>query len=225
MPLADLISLQTLQQALRILGYPAVTLFLLVECAGVPFPGETILLLASFYAGIGHELQIPVIIVCAAFGAIMGDNLGYYIGRTGGQAWLKRCGRYLFLKPRHFDRAEQFFAKHGSKTVFIGRFTAILRTWSAFLAGVNRMPWRTFLIYNAAGGVLWTMTFGAVGYFAGLVFHENFTQVEHIASTIGSIVAGIIVMGCLGTLIFFRLHRTHHKYLTTQATDMDTSQA
>src|SRR6266702_2520618 len=117
-PLAALISLQTLQDALHTFGYPAVTLFIMIESMGVPFPGETMLLLASFYAAVDHHLQIPIVIACAALGAILGDNLGYYIGRTGGRALVQRFGRYIFLKPAHLDYAEKFFAKHGNKTVF-----------------------------------------------------------------------------------------------------------
>src|SRR2546423_8746892 len=103
-PLAALISLQTLQNALHTLGHPAVTLFIMVESAGVPFPGETMLLLASFYAAIDQQLQLPIIIVCAAAGAIVGDNIGYYVGRTGGRVFIERFGRYIFLKPQHLER-------------------------------------------------------------------------------------------------------------------------
>ncbi len=104
-PLASLISLQTLQDALHLFGYPAVTLFVMIESSGIPFPGETILLLASFYAAIDHQLLLPIIIASAALGAIVGDNLGYYAGRTGGRALIERFGRYLFLKPEQLDRA------------------------------------------------------------------------------------------------------------------------
>src|SRR6266851_7617054 len=125
-PLAALISPETLQNILNIIGYPAVTLFVMIESSGIPFPGETMLLLASFYAAIDQHLQLPIIIASAALGAIVGDNLGYYAGRTGGRALVERFGRYFFLKPQHLDRAEKFFAKHGDKTVFFGRFIAIL---------------------------------------------------------------------------------------------------
>ena len=206
-PLAALISLQTLQNALHTLGYPAVTLFIMIESAGIPFPGETMLLLASFYAAIDHQLKLPIIIACAAFGAIAGDNIGYYVGRTGGRAFAERFGRYLFLKPQHLDRAEKFFAKHGNKTVFFGRFIAILRTWSAFLAGVNHMDWRTFLVYNAAGGILWAIIYGTIGYVAGRVFHDNFTEVEHIARTISWIGAGAIVALAIAAFLVVRWRR------------------
>ena len=206
-PLAALISLQTLQNALHTLGYPAVTLFIMIESAGIPFPGETMLLLASFYSAIDHQLKLPIIIACAAFGAIAGDNIGYLVGRTGGRAFVERFGRYLFLKPQHLERAEKFFARHGDKTVFFGRFIAVLRAWAAFLAGVNHMNWRNFLIYNAAGGILWAIIYGTIGYVAGRVFHDNFTQVEHIARTISWIGAGVIVATVLAIFFVVRWRR------------------
>lgn len=205
LPLAALISLQTLQDVLNILGYPAVTIFVMIECTGIPFPGETMLLLASFYAALDHQLQIPVVIACAALGAILGDNLGYWVGHTGGRTLVLRFGRYIFLKPAHIERAERFFEKHGNKTVFFGRFIAILRTWAAFLAGVNHMPWRTFLIYNAAGGILWAIIYGLLGYFAGQFFHDNFAQVESIVRALSWGGAIFLVALIAAIYIAFRL--------------------
>lgn len=185
--------LQFLQNALQIAGYPAVIVFVMIESSGIPFPGETMLLLASFYAAMNGSLQIPLVIACAALGAILGDNIGYYAGKTGGKALVERYGRYVFIKPEHLERAEKFFARHGDKTVFFGRFVAVLRAWAAFLAGVNHMHWRTFFIYNAAGGILWATIFGCLGYFAGRTL-GNFTQVEKLASNITWIIAGIILV-------------------------------
>src|SRR6266571_9421432 len=196
-PLAALISLATLQNALNSFGYAAVTLFIMIESSGIPFPGETMLLLASFYAAVSHQLQIPLVIACAAFGAIIGDNIGYLIGRTGGRAFVLRFGKYVFIKPEHLARAEVYFAKHGDKTVFFGRFIAVLRAWAAFLAGVNHMHWRTFLIYNAAGGIVWAIVYGIIGYLAGRVFHDNFTQVEQFARTVSWIGAGAIIVAAI----------------------------
>ncbi|WP_069803064.1 DedA family protein [Thermogemmatispora onikobensis] len=205
--IAALISLQTLQDALHVWGYPAVALFIMIESSGIPFPGETMLLLASFLAGVDRQLQIPLVIACAALGAIVGDNFGYLLGRHGGRPLVERFGRYIFLKPEHLDRAEQFFARHGDKTVFFGRFIAVLRAWAAFLAGVNRMRWRTFLIYNAAGGILWATVFGLLGYFAGRVFHDNFAAVEHLARAISWAGALALVIVGLAVLLFYRLRR------------------
>lgn len=207
MPLAALISLQTLEQALAVVGYPAVIFFVMIESMGVPFPGETMLLLASFYAAIDNHLQIPIVIACAALGAILGDNIGYSIGRTGGRAFIERFGRYFFVKPEHLAMAERFFARYGNKTVFFGRFTTILRLWSAFLAGVNHMHWRTFLFYNALGGIIWAIIYGLLGYYAGRFFHDNFTQVEQLASTLGWVAGGLIVVVVVGIITFIWLRR------------------
>ena len=205
--LAALISLQALQNILSVIGYPAVILFIMIESSGIPFPGETMLLLASFFAATSHQLAIPIVIACAAVGAIIGDNLGYLAGRTGGRALVVRYGKYIFLKPHHLDYAEKFFEKHGDKTVFFGRFVAILRAWSAFLAGINHMPWRKFLIYNAAGGIVWAIVYGTLGYVAGRFFHDNFAAVARIASTLGWIGAGLVVAIAVATFILLRLRR------------------
>ncbi|MDQ2902779.1 MAG: DedA family protein [Ktedonobacteraceae bacterium] len=217
-PLASLISLQTLENALHVWGYPAVTLFIMIESSGIPFPGETMLLLASFLAANDPQLQIPIIIACAALGAIVGDNIGYTVGRKGGRPFVERFGRYVFLKPQHLDRADQFFAKHGNKTVFFGRFIAVLRAWAAFLAGVNHMHWRTFLVYNAAGGILWAIIYGCLGYFAGRFFHDNFAQVERIASNISWIGAGIIIIAVVIAFVVFRRRRARQAEHPTVST-------
>ena len=207
--LAAIITLQNLKDALRIVGYPAVTLFIMVESSGIPFPGETMLLLASFAAATFEpQLLLPIVIACAALGAILGDNIGFYVGKTGGRALVEKFGRFVFLKPSHLDFAEKFFAKHGDKTVFFGRFFSILRTWSAFLAGVNHMRWRTFLIYNAAGGIVWAIVYGCFGFFAGRIFQNNFALVEQIASTTGWIGAGAIAVVILTFFIVFRIRRS-----------------
>jgi membrane protein DedA with SNARE-associated domain len=201
--------LQLLQDALQNAGYPAVVVFVMIESSGIPFPGETMLLLASFYAAVNGSLQIPFVIACAALGAIVGDNIGYFVGSTGGKAIVERYGRYVFVKQEQLDRAEKFFANHGDKTVFFGRFVAILRAWAAFLAGVNHMHWRTFFIYNAAGGILWATIFGCLGYFAGRFF-GNFTQVEHLASTLAWIIAGVI-LAIVSVILFVYFTRRSKK--------------
>lgn len=208
-PMAALISLDILRNALNVLGYPAVMLFIMIESSGIPFPGETMLLLASFYAGVDQQLQIPIVIACAALGAIMGDNIGYLVGRTGGRAIVQRFGRYVFLKPEHLDRAEKFFARHGNKTVFFGRFISVLRAWSAFLAGVNHMHWRSFLFYNAAGGIAWAIIYGLLGFYAGRYFKDNFAQVETIARTVGWAGAGAVALGIIVAIIIYCLRRRH----------------
>jgi len=208
-PFAALISLAALQNALNNFGYAAVALFIMIESSGIPFPGETMLLMASFYAAVSHQLQIPLVIACAAFGAIIGDNIGYLIGRTGGRAFVLRYGKYVFIKPEHLALAEAYFARHGNKTVFFGRFIALLRAWAAFLAGLNHMHWRTFLFYNAAGGILWATIYGTLGYIAGRFFHDNFSQVERLATTLGWLGTVLIVIAVLTA--FFVIRARRHK--------------
>jgi membrane protein DedA with SNARE-associated domain len=223
-PLAALISLATLQNALDAFGYPAVVMFVMIESSGIPFPGETMLLLAAFYAGATHQLQIPIVIACAALGAIVGDNIGYFVGRTGGRAIVVRFGKYVFIKPEHLDRAEVYFANHGDKTVFFGRFIAVLRAWAAFLAGVNHMHWRTFLFYNAAGGILWAATFGTLGYVAGRYLHDNFAQVEQLAGIIGWVGAGLIAAAALAVFIVYRARKTRYAQSLAKAKTIEEKQ-
>jgi membrane protein DedA with SNARE-associated domain len=212
-PLAALISFATLQNALDNLGYAAVALFIMIESSGIPFPGETMLLLASFYAAVSHQLQIPLVIACAAFGAIIGDNIGYLIGRTSGRAFVIRYGKYVFIKPKHLALAEAYFAKHGNKTVLFGRFIALLRAWAAFLAGVNHMYWRTFLFYNATGAILWATIYGTLGFIAGRFFHDNFAQVERLATALGWLGTALIIVVVLTILFVIRVRR--HKLAQT----------
>ena len=128
--------------------------FVAIESTGIPFPGETMLLVASIYAGTTHKLSIPLIIAAAASGAILGDNLGFWVGREGGFRLLRRYGHIIHLDERKLKVGLYLFRKHGGKVVFFGRFIAVLRAWAAFLAGTNRMPWGSFLLYNALGGII-----------------------------------------------------------------------
>src|SRR5438477_8845933 len=132
-------------------GYWAVLIFVAIESSGIPFPGETMLLVAAIYAGTTHRLAIPLVIAAAAIGAILGDNIGYWVGREGGYRLLRRYGHYLHIDEHRVKLGQYLFRKHGGKVVFFGRFIAVLRAWAAFLAGTNRMPWGSFLLYNALG--------------------------------------------------------------------------
>jgi membrane protein DedA with SNARE-associated domain len=130
-------------------GYWAVLFFVAIESTGIPFSGETMLLVAAIYAGTTHRLSIALVIAAAACGAILGDNLGYWIGREGGYRLLRRYGPYIRLDERKVKLGQYLFRKHGGKVVFFGRFIAVLRTWAAFLAGTNCMPWGSFLLCSS----------------------------------------------------------------------------
>ena len=134
----------TLTQLLATYGYLVVLLFVAIESTGIPFPGETMLLVAAIAAGTTHQLSIAWVIVAAALGAILGDNLGFWVGHEGGYRLLRRYGRYIRLDERRLKLGQYLFLKHGGKVVFFGRFVAVLRAWAAFLAGTNRMACRDF---------------------------------------------------------------------------------
>jgi membrane protein DedA with SNARE-associated domain len=148
--------------------YGLVALFLIVmlESGGLPLPGETALVAAAIFASRG-ELQIAEVIAVAAGAAIIGDNLGYWIGRTGGRKAIERFPLLRRWSERALPWAEGFFNRHGAKTVFIGRFVSVLRVTAAWLAGISRMPWWKFLFWNAAGGICWALLVGLVAYYVG----------------------------------------------------------
>ena len=148
-----------------LLDYGLVLLFLLVaiESAGVPVPGETALIAASVLASQSHYSLVSVIAVGAA-AAIVGDNGGYWLGRLGGRRLLERIPVVRDHFRRVLPRAERFFERHGAKTVFIGRFIAILRFTAAWLAGISHMEWWRFLLWNATGGIVWATLVAVVAY-------------------------------------------------------------
>ncbi len=154
-------------QLIAVYGVWAVALVVAMESAGIPVPGETMLLAAAVYAGATHQLSIVLVIVVAAAAAIAGDNLGYLLGRLGGERLLHRVGPALRLTEKRLTIARYLFQRHGSKAVFFGRFVAILRVFAAFLAGTTRMPWRSFALANAAGGIVWATLIGLLGYGLG----------------------------------------------------------
>ncbi len=153
----------TLNTLLTSYGYAFLFLIVAVESFGVPLPGETTLVTAAAIAATG-KLEIAGVIASAALGAIVGDNLGYWAGRKGGLPFVHRYGRYVRLDESKINRVHGFFERHGPKTVFIGRFIALLRSWAAVLAGVAEMPFGVFLAFNASGGITWALLFGLLGY-------------------------------------------------------------
>jgi len=148
-------------------GYLAVFLLVGTESIGVPLPGEAMLITASIYAGSTHRLSIALVIAAAAAGAIVGDNIGYAIGRIGGYPLVRRYGTHIRLNERRLKLGQYLFRRHGAKVVFFGRFVSILRTFAAFLSGVNLMPWRRFVVFNAAGGITWSTIYGVGAYLLG----------------------------------------------------------
>lgn len=148
-------------------GYWAVAIALLLENAGVPVPGETVLLLASFLAYSQHELRLPYIIAVGICAATVGDNLGFAIGHYGGRPLLERYERVLHVHRQALEKGERLFKRYGAATIFFARFIFGLRVIAGPLAGVLRMPWREFVVYNLLGAALWVSVISTVGYLFG----------------------------------------------------------
>jgi len=147
-------------------GYAALAAFVAVEASGVPVPGETALIASAVLASQG-ELSIELVIAIAAAAAIVGDNFGYLLGARFGRRFLERPGRTQARRLEALRRGEDLFSHHGAKAVFLGRWIALLRIWAAWLAGMASMRWRTFLLWNALGGIGWALFFGLLGYYGG----------------------------------------------------------
>jgi membrane protein DedA with SNARE-associated domain len=147
-------------------GYPLLFLMVMAESSGLLVPGETALIAGSVLAS-QAKLQIELVIALAAIAAIVGDNIGYLIGRKGGRWLLERPGRFYRQRQEVLNIGEPFFERHGPKAVFFGRFLLGLRVWASWLAGGTRMPWRSFLLWNALGGITWATAVGLVAYFLG----------------------------------------------------------
>jgi membrane protein DedA with SNARE-associated domain len=192
-----------LTHAIEIFGYLLVFLAVAIESMGIPFPGETTLIAAAIYAGTGRGLNIVLVIAAAAGGAIGGDNLGYSIGRYGGYPLARKLLRAVHLKETALDTTQRYFERHGSKTVFIGRFFAILRCWAAFLAGVNKMTWRTFLLWNAVGGIIWATLYGTLGFVLG----NNLPLLGRVLSALGILGAVIVAVAIAALLIGWLMRR------------------
>jgi len=161
-----LASLINVTHLVQVFGYPLLFLVVMAESSGVPIPGETALIAAGVLASQG-KLHIQIVIPIAAVAAIVGDNIGYQIGRKGGRWLLERPGRFYRQRLQVLSTGEPFFERHGPKAVFFGRFVLGLRVWASWLAGANHMRWRSFFLWNALGGVCWATGVGLVAYFLG----------------------------------------------------------
>ena len=183
-------------------GYPAVFLLVMGECMGVPLPGETALLIAAASAGTGSTLNIWIVVALAALGAIVGDTGGYWIGRRGGRPLMAALMKRFGIKDSHLAKAEGFFARHGGMAVFWGRSFSYLRMLTALLAGISRMHYRRFLLFNALGGLAWA---GVVG-FAGFTFGKNIGLLETYIREIAWGAIGVAVVAAGIWYLGFRLH-------------------
>jgi membrane protein DedA with SNARE-associated domain len=178
-------------------GYWALFALVAAESLGVPLPGETALIFAGTYAGTTHHLNPWLIFAVASAAAIIGDNIGFWIGDKGGYRLARRYGSKVRLDERKLKTARYLFDRHGVLVVFFGRFVSVLRTYAAFLAGTSRMRWRKFLPANAAGGIVWAGIYTAVSYLAG-------NWLQRASGTIDWILGGAAVVAIVAGWLLLR---------------------
>lgn len=181
-------------------GYWAVAISLLLENAGLPVPGETILLLASFVAFSDRSLHLPTIILVATCAAVIGDNLGYWIGQRGGRSLLARY--HHIVRRSAVERGERLFARYGPMTIFFARFIAGLRIIAGPLAGVLGMNWPKFALWNFLGAIVWVSVISSIGYFLGSNWERLVRVVQHLHLT-AIVVAALVIL-----LIWWRQRRS-----------------
>jgi membrane-associated protein len=168
-----------------------------LESMGVPSPGETALVLAAILASQG-KLQIWLVIVIGVASAIVGDNTGYLLGRRFGREVLTARGPLHKHRERAIAAGDRFFERHGPKAVFVARWIALVRFAAAWLAGINKMPFRQFFFWNALGGISWGVTFGLAGYFGG-------HAAGNVLSQFGVVGAAILALIVVGFLVYPRI--------------------
>ena len=169
-----------------------------LESMGIPSPGETALVAAAVLASQG-KLQIWLVILIAACSAIAGDNIGYLLGRRLGREVLEAKGPLASHRRKALDAGDRFFAKHGAPTVFLGRWIALIRIATAWLAGINEMRFLHFFLWNAFGGITWSVTYGLVGYYGG-------HAAANVLSQIGIAGAVILALAVIGFLVYLKFH-------------------
>ncbi len=162
----EVISLEFVQRVAEHYGYWAVFSGIMLESAGLPIPGETITLVGGFLAGNG-ELTYPSVLASATVGAIVGDSFGYWLGRWGGWPLLCQVGGWFGVAEEQLVKAKEDFGQNAAKAVFVGRFVALLRVFAGPLAGIAGMPYRRFLVFNAAGAALWATAMVSLAFFVG----------------------------------------------------------
>jgi membrane protein DedA with SNARE-associated domain len=180
-------------------GYGAVAGVVALESIGLPLPGETTLIAAAIIAATRHELDIGLVIAAAAAGAIIGDNIGFWIGRAFGYRLVLRFGRYLRLTEPRIKLGQYLFERYGGWIVCLGRFVAVLRALAALLAGVNCMGWRRFLFFNALGAGLWAGAYGMGAYYLG-------KAMTRLAGPVGIAIGVVAAALIIAWFVFLRRH-------------------
>ena len=192
-----------LEHFVRGYGVAAVTVILTLEALGAPVPGETLLIFSAVLAARG-EMSLPALLVCAWAGSVLGDNIGYWIGRRLGRVAVTRYGSRIGITPQRFDAIEGVFARYGAATVGFARFVNILRQLNGIVAGTLGMPWRRFLLFNALGAALWVAVWVLGAFYLG----EHISTIARIGHH-GGVVAGVAVLAVI--LVSFVLHWWHRR--------------
>lgn len=180
-------------------GYIAIFVIITLESAGLPLPGETVLLTSAAYAGSTGNINIALVVAIAATAAILGDNAGYWVGRRWGLPLLLRKGHLIGLDHGRLKLGQYLFRRHGGKIVFFGRFTAMLRAYAAVLAGVNKLDARRFMAFNALGGVAWASIMGFGAYLCG-------RSIENVMGPVGLGLLAFVLLGAVALWLFMRRH-------------------
>ncbi|MFI5396997.1 MAG: DedA family protein [Candidatus Binatia bacterium] len=187
-------------------GYYVVFVMAFLETSafvGLLVPGESVIVIAGLFAASG-ALNLTAVIGLASAGAILGDSVGYLIGYWFGESFFRKFGRYFLFNPRYLDDARRFFAEHGGKTVFLGRFVGYLRAFAPVVAGMSRMPYLWFVIANVCGGVVWAVTFSLIGYFVG----NNWVTIEKYLGRAGVVA---FAAGVVGIYVYVRFVRRRQR--------------
>lgn len=180
-------------------GYVVLFLGVMAENASLPVPGETILIIASFYSHHGH-LNLGYVILLATVGCILGDNISFYVGRRLGRPFILQYGRYVLITKKRLAYVEHFFESHGDKTIFIQRWITGVRVIGALVAGTTQMPWPRFLLFNCLGAITWVTAISLIAYFLAV----NLPLLIKIVGRSGWVILGLIV--AIG-LYFYIKHR------------------
>jgi membrane protein DedA with SNARE-associated domain len=191
-------------------GYWAVGGVIALESMGLPLPGEATLIAAAVYAGKTHHLNIWGVIAAGATGAIIGDNIGFWVGREIGYRLLLRYGHYVYLTDARIKLGQYLFLRHGGKIVFFGRFIAVLRALAALLAGANQLSWPRFLLFNGAGAIVWAALYGGAAYYFG-------HALEHVSKPAAFGLTIIAAIAFVGVLIIIHRHEAELMHAADRA--------
>jgi membrane protein DedA with SNARE-associated domain len=186
-------------------GYFALFGLVFIESFGVPAPGETTIIAAAVFAGNGH-LNVVVVALVAFAAAVIGDSLGYLIGRKGGRPLILRVGKYIHLTPQRLERVESFMDRQGPKVVAIARFIEGLRQFNGIVAGATGMHWPRFLMFNSIGAAVWVTVWTTAGYLAG----DHIDAIEATIARYQWYAIAALVVGLAGWLLWRRRHRKTH---------------